>query len=98
MVIFDRRYHPMARKRPDGAIEILPMLVLDPALQIKFKKQHFLYSGGLDHPCDNAETQRRLLGAVRRLGLENEIHRRYDALCRELASRRRNFRRYLGRR
>lgn len=95
-VIFDRRYHPLARKRPDGSVQILPMADLDRAPQIKFKKQHFLY-GSIDHPCDNEEMQQRLIRVVQRLGLEEEIHRRYELLHYALAARRRNFRRLLGR-
>ncbi len=96
-VIFDGRYHPLARKRPDGSVQILPMLDLDRAPRIKFKKEQFLY-GGLDHPCDTEETQQRLIRVVQRLGLEEEIHHRYDVLHNVLAARRRNFRRLLGRR
>lgn len=96
-VIFDRRCHPLARKRLDGSVQILPMIDLDRAPQIKFKRQHFLY-GSFDHPCDTEETQQRLIGVVQRLGLEEEVYRRYDALDRALAARRRNFRRLLGRR
>lgn len=96
-VIFDRRYHPLARKRRDGSVEILHMLDLDRAPLIKFKKQHLLY-GSIDHPCDTGETQRRLIGVVQRLGLEQEVHHRYEALHRALAARRRNFLRLLGRR
>jgi hypothetical protein len=97
LVVFDRRYHPLCRKHPDGTVTILPMLDLDRAPQIKFRKQHFLYRG-IDHPCDNEDTQQRLIGAVQRLGLEEEIHHRYDVLHCTLAARRRNFRRLLSRR
>ncbi|WOH68650.1 hypothetical protein [Bradyrhizobium sp. BWA-3-5] len=96
-VVFDRRYHPLARKRRDGSVQILPMLDLDRAARIEFKKQHFLY-GSIDHPCDTEETQQRLIGVVRRLGLEEEIHHRYDVLHNVWAARRRNFRRLLCRR
>lgn len=96
-VIFDRRYHPLARKRRDGSVQILPMVDYDRAPQIRFKKQHFLY-GSIDHVCDTEETQQRLIGVVQRLGLEEEIHHRYDVLHRMLAARRRNARRLLSRR
>lgn len=47
LVIFDRRYHPLCRKRPDGSVEILPMKDFNKPLQIKFKSEQRLYSGGL---------------------------------------------------
>ena len=97
LVVFDRRYHPLCRKRTDDTVEILPMVDLDRAPRIKFRKQHFLY-GSIDHPCDNEDTQLRLIGAVQRLGLEEEIHHRYDVLHRVLAARRRSFRRLICRR
>lgn len=95
LVVFDRRHHPLCRKLPDGTVTILPMLDLDRALRIKFRKQYFLY-GSIDHPCDNKDTQMCLIGAVQRLGLEEEIHHRYDVLHCVLAERRRNFRRLLS--
>jgi hypothetical protein len=94
LVIFDRRYHPLCRKRPDGSIEVLPMKDFDTPMHIKFKSQHRLYSGGLDHACDDERTQQRLLGVVQRLGIEDEVARRYAAYQRRKAEARRRFLRH----
>ena len=94
-LLLDRKFHPLCRKRPDGAVEILRVVDIERAPLLKLKKLHFLY-GSLDHPCDTEETQQRLLSMVRRLGLEEEVYNRYDALSRVFAERRRSFRRYLA--
>ncbi|MCK1685638.1 hypothetical protein [Bradyrhizobium sp. 145] len=95
-LLLDRKYHPLCRKQPDGTVEILPVADIERAPLLKPKRLRFLY-GSLDHPCDTDETQQRLLCMVRRLGLEDEVYRRYEALDRVFAERRRNFRRYLAR-
>jgi len=95
--MFDGRLYPLCRKQPDGAVVILPMVEFGHPPIFSLRKPRFLY-GSFDHPCDTEETQQRLIGVVQRLGLQEEVHSRYDALHRELAARRRNFRRLLGRR
>jgi hypothetical protein len=35
VVIFDRRYHPLCRKRSDASIEVLPMMDFNKPLPIK---------------------------------------------------------------
>jgi hypothetical protein len=97
LLIFDGRLYPLCRKRPDGRVVILPMVEFGHPPIFTLRKPRFLY-GSIDHPCDDEETQQRLIGAVQRLGLEEEVYRRYDALHRELAARRRNFRRLICRR
>ncbi|MEH2574441.1 hypothetical protein [Bradyrhizobium sp. AZCC 1708] len=97
LLIFDGRLYPLCRKRPDGTVVVLPMIEFGHPPIFPLKKPRFLY-GSIDHPCDDEETQQRLIGAVQRLGLEEEVYRRYDALHRALAARRRNFRRLLCRR
>ncbi|MGM4915887.1 hypothetical protein [Tardiphaga sp. 813_E8_N1_3] len=94
LVIFDRRSHPLCRKRLDGSIEVLPMLNFNMPLSIKFKAQHFLYSGGRDHACEDEKTQQRLLRIVQRLGIENEVSSRYEAFQVERLGRRRRFLRH----
>jgi hypothetical protein len=95
MTLFDGRFYPMARKNPDGSVEILPMLDFKHPPMIEFKKLRFLY-GSFDHPSDDEKTQQRLLAMVGRLCLGEEVYRRYDAYYRKMAERRRNFRRYLA--
>ena len=97
LLIFDGRLYPLCRKRPDGTVVIQSMVEFSHPPIFTLKKSRFLY-GTIDHPCDDEETQQRLIGAVQRLGLEEEVYRRYDALHRALAARRRNFRRLLCRR
>lgn len=93
-VIFDRRYHPLCRKRPDGSVEVLPMTDFNHPQQIKFKSQHRLYSGGPDHVCESEETQQRLIRIVQRLGIEDEVARRYAAYQRRKSEARRRFLRH----
>lgn len=94
-VIFDRRYHPLARKRTNGSIEVLPVANFDKPMRIAFRRQHFLYSGGADHPCENERTQQRLIGVVQRLGIEGEVARRYETYRLSKLERRRQLLRSL---
>lgn len=95
LLIFDGRLHPLCRKQPDGAVVVLPMGEFGHPPVFSLRKVRFLYEG-FDHPCDTEETQQRLIRVVQRLGLQEEVYSRYDALHRQLAARRRNFGRLLG--
>lgn len=94
VVIFDRRGHPLCRKRPDGSVEVLPMVNLNNPMSIGGRNPRFLYSGGLDHACESEATQQRLLRVVQRLGIEDEVARRYAAYHRWKIEARRRFLRH----
>lgn len=97
-VIFDRGYRLICRKRTNGAAEILPFArtgnfsrkVDD--LWIDWIDQRWLYTGST-HPDRDALSRLRVLGAVRRLGIEDEIIRRRKAADREWSLRRKYMRR-----
>lgn len=91
VVIFDRRFHPLCRKRTDGSIEVLPMEDINRHRSIQYQRQSFIYYGNIDHPCENKLTQRKLLAAVQRLGIEDEISRRYAAYHYRKVEARRRF-------
>jgi hypothetical protein len=94
LLIFDRLFFSLCRKRPDNTIEALPMVRLDWRERVKFKSRHYLYSGGADHACDNEKTQQLLIGIVQRLGIEDEVARRYAAYQRRKIEARRRFLRH----
>lgn len=93
LLIFDGRLYPLCRKHSDGTVVVLPMGEFGHPPMFPLERPGFLY--GIKHPCDDEETQQRLIRAVQRLGLEEEVYLRYDAYNRAMAERRRNFRRYL---
>ncbi len=68
LLIFDGRLYPLCRKQPDGTVVIQSMAEFSLPPIFALKKPRFLY-GTIDHPCDDEETQQRLIGAVQRLGL-----------------------------
>ncbi|MER8797199.1 hypothetical protein NKH75_23900 [Mesorhizobium sp. M0984] len=69
-VIFDGKYRPICRKRPNGMVELLPSDVT-----IAYVDQDYLYTYST-HPDGCLETRERLYGVVRRLRLGDEIERR----------------------
>ncbi len=93
-VIFDRRYHPLCRKLSDGSIQVLTLKDFNNPLRIKFRSQHHLYSGGSDHVCEDEKTQQLVLRVTQRLGIQDEVARRYDAYRRDRLARRRRFLRH----
>lgn len=97
-VIFDRGYRLICRKRPSGAVEILPCARTgNPVrktddLWIDWVDQRWLYTG-LTHPARDELSRLRVLGVVQRLGLRDEIIRRREAADREWSQRRKYLRR-----
>lgn len=69
-VVFDGKYRPMCRKRPNGQVELLPS-----DMTIDYVDQRYLYTYST-HPENCHETRERLDGVVARLGLGREIERR----------------------
>ncbi|RWQ70763.1 MAG: hypothetical protein EOS85_26680 [Mesorhizobium sp.] len=71
-VIFDRKYRPLCRKRPDGSIEILPS-----DAWINWIEERRLYeTPRFPHPDNSRDTRDMLAGVVERLGIADEIKRR----------------------
>ncbi len=70
-VPFDRDYHPIARKKPDGSVEIVP-----PDAWIDFEDQHWFYGARGTLPSDNRDVADRIRGVIARLGIRDEIIRR----------------------
>jgi hypothetical protein len=97
-VIFDRGYRLICRKRPNGAVEILPFACTGnfsrktDDLWIEWTSQRWLYTG-LAHPARGALSRHRVLGVVQRLGLADEIIRRREVADREWSLRRKYLRR-----
>ena len=97
-VIFDRGYRLICRKRPNGAVEILPFACTGnfsrktDDLWIEWNSQRWLYTG-LTHPTRDALSRRRVLGVVQRLALADEIIRRREVADREWSLRRKFIRR-----
>jgi hypothetical protein len=97
-VIFDRRYRPICRKRPDDSVEILPFIRVDYSerqtnkLWIAKIGERWLYTD-LTHPVANVETRQRVIGVVQHLSLANEIIRRRETVHRERLAQRKYLRR-----
>lgn len=97
-VIFDRGYRLICRKRPNGAIEILPFARTGnfgrkvDELWIDWVDQRWLYRG-VTHPARDELSRLRVLGVVQRLGLRDEIVRRREVADREWSQRRQYLRR-----
>ena len=97
-VIFDRGYRLICRKRPNGAVEILPFACTGnfsrktDDLWIEWNSQRWLYTG-LTDPTRDALSRRRVLGVVQRLALADEIIRRREVADREWSLGRKFIRR-----
>lgn len=70
-VIFDKDYHPIARKKADGSVEIVA-----PDTWIDFQDEHWFYGEPGTLPQDNSEVADRIRELIKRLGIRDEIVRR----------------------